>query len=212
MKLFLASYRFGAHADEFISLTSGPGRVAVIANAADSWPEAARLSAVTSELRGLRELGYDPMELDLRDFAGRKDELEAELDSVETVWLRGGNTFVLRSRLHQSGADEALASRVRDGSLVFAGYSAGACVASASLRGIEAADDPAEATPTTGESPLWTGLGLVDVSFVPHFRSILDENDVGEAMVERYRRDGVEHLTLTDDQVYVVDGDRRGRI
>ncbi|WP_338886082.1 Type 1 glutamine amidotransferase-like domain-containing protein [Rhodococcus sovatensis] len=212
MKLFLASYRFGAHADEFVSLTSGPGRVAVIANAADSWPEAARLSAVTSELHGLRELGYEPKELDLRNFVGRTAALEAELDSVDTVWLRGGNTFVLRSRLHQCGADEALVSRVRDSSLVFAGYSAGACVASASLRGIEAADDPTEVTPTTGEPTLWTGLGLVDIAFVPHFRSILDEHDVGDTMVERYHRDGVEHLTLDDDQVYVVDGDRRGRI
>ncbi|SNS85308.1 Type 1 glutamine amidotransferase-like domain-containing protein [Rhodococcoides kyotonense] len=207
MKLFLASYRFGAHAEKFVAMTGTPGRIAVIANAADSWPDAARASAVTSEVRGLRELGFSPEELDLRS-----GDVESALDSVAAVWVRGGNTFVLRSRLRLSGADEEIARRVRDGRLVYGGYSAGACVASRSLRGIEAADDPNEVRPTTGSDVVWDGLGFVDVALIPHFGSILDDTQTGAVMVDRYSRDGTPYLTLDDDQVLLVDGDRQERL
>lgn len=212
MKLFLASYRFGAHVDEFLSLTSGPGRIAVIANASDSWPEAARESALTSEMRGLSRLGFDPFELDLRKFTGHPRELAGRLDSVSTVWIRGGNTFVLRSQLHRSGADDAISTRVRAGALVYAGYSAGACVASVSLRGVEFADDPAEVLPTTGAEPSWDGIGLVDVALIPHFGSVLDEGDAGQSMKKMYEHEHMPFLTLTDDEVFIVDGDRAEKI
>jgi dipeptidase E len=209
VKLFLASYRFGEHLDEFLALTGGPGLVAVIANAADRWPASARESAVTSEIRGLSRLGYEPREVDLRRFAGREEELSDHLDAVASVWIRGGNTFVLRSALNIAGADRAITSRVRDGGLVYAGYSAGACVASPSLRGVEAADDPAE---VADGRVIWDGLGLVEHAFVPHFGSILDDSDAGTTMVERFERESVSYLTLTDEQVYLVDGDRAERL
>ncbi|OZE97409.1 Type 1 glutamine amidotransferase-like domain-containing protein [Rhodococcoides fascians] len=212
MKLFLASYRFGTHVDEFLALTSGPGRVAVIANAADAWPASARQSAVVSELRSLSELGYVAEELDLRRFRTDRDALRRELDAVDTVWIRGGNTFVLQARLEMAGADGEIASRVRDGSLVFAGYSAGACIASPSLRGVESADDPADVEAATGRAASWTGLGLTEHSFVPHFGSILDEEGAAQAMVSRFERENVPYLTLTDEQVVVVDGDRLERL
>ncbi|WP_037162374.1 Type 1 glutamine amidotransferase-like domain-containing protein [Rhodococcoides fascians] len=212
MKLFLASYRFGAHVDEFLALTSGPGRVAVIANAADAWPASARQSAVVSELRSLSELGYVAEELDLRRFRTDRDALRRELDAVDTVWIRGGNTFVLQARLEIAGADGEITSRVRDGSLVFAGYSAGACIASPSLRGVEAADDPAEVEAAAGRTASWIGLGLTDHSFVPHFGSILDEDGAAQAMVSVFERENVPYLTLTDEQVVVVDGDRFERL
>lgn len=212
MKLFLASYRFGAHFEEFAALSAGLTRVAVVANAADGWPDSARESGVASEIRTFRELGFQAAELDLRRFGGSAGELESELDSVDIVWVRGGNTFVLMSQLNRSGGDSAITARVRAGSLIYAGYSAGACVAQQSLHGIEAADDPAEVRETTGDEVPRNGLGLVDVSFVPHFRSILDEDGAGERMVARYERENIAHLTLTDEQVYLVDGDRSERI
>lgn len=216
MKLFLASYRFGAHAEEFVAMASGTTRVGVIANAADGWPSSARESAVTSEIRAFRELGFEARELDLRLFDGSAPHsdsaLNSALDSVDIVWVRGGNTFVLMSQLKRCGAVAEITDRVREGALLYAGYSAGTCVAQRSLRGIEAADDPDDVRTTTGSAVPWEGLGLVDVAFVPHFRSILDEDGAGERMVARYERDETAYLTLTDEQVYLVDGDRRERI
>ncbi|WP_186630013.1 Type 1 glutamine amidotransferase-like domain-containing protein [Rhodococcus sp. BP22] len=207
MKMFLASYRFGDHVEKFLALTGTPGRVAVIASAADGWPSAARQSAVTTEVRDLRALGFDPYELDLRSFIDRPEQLAKELDRYGTVWVRGGNTFVLRAQLRRSGADFAIARRVREGTLTYGGYSAGACVVSTTLRGIEAADDPDEVLPATGTEVVWNGLGLIDFAIVPHFGSILDDNGSGPKMVSQYQRENIPYRTLTDEQVVVIDGE-----
>lgn len=37
MRLFLSSYRFGAHYDRLAALVGTPGRVAVVPNACDAW-------------------------------------------------------------------------------------------------------------------------------------------------------------------------------
>lgn len=205
MKLFLSSYRFGGHSDAFVELTGPPSDVAVIANASDAWPMSARRSSIGSEFGPLRALGYRPAELDLRDYVGRPAAFERALDGFGAVWVRGGNTFVLRAQLARSGADEILAERVRSGSIVYGGYSAGACVAAPSLIGVEDADDPGEVRPATGVDPVWTGLGLVDFSIVPHLNSVLDENDSSHATMQRLRRDGIDCHGLTDEQAIVVD-------
>lgn len=89
MKLFLSSYRFGGHSDAFVELTGPPSDLAVIANASDAWPRAARESSLTSEFVPLRALGYRPAELDLREYVGRPAALERALDDFGAVWVRG---------------------------------------------------------------------------------------------------------------------------
>lgn len=206
MRLFLASYRFGGDPDRLVRLVGGTGRVAVIANAADAWGSA-RASAVVSDLVPLRRLGFDAREVDLRDFVGAPERLRAELSGVDLVWVRGGNTFVLRAQLARSGGDTVLTGLLRDDALTYAGYSAGACVLAPSLRGLELLDDPAEVAPTCGVPTIWNGLGLVEEAIVPHYRSPgHDPGDAAlvEATVARYRRDGVKHRALSDDDVIVV--------
>ncbi|MGW6694972.1 Type 1 glutamine amidotransferase-like domain-containing protein [Rhodococcus sp. NPDC054953] len=206
MRLFLASYRFGADPDRLLRLTGGPGRVAVIANAADAWGSA-RDSAVVSDLVPLRRLGFEPQELDLRRFVNAPDRLRDELSGYRTVWVRGGNTFVLRAQLARSGADTVLTDLLRADALVYAGYSAGACVLAPSLRGLDLVDDPAEVAAACGVPVVWEGLGLVDHAIVPHYRSPgypAEESARIERIADGYRRDGVKHRTLTDDEVIVV--------
>ncbi|WP_305094550.1 Type 1 glutamine amidotransferase-like domain-containing protein [Prescottella sp. R16] len=211
MRLFLSSYRFGAHADRFVELAGGPGPVAVIANAADAWPVRARESAVVSDLVPLRRLGFAPTEVDLRDFAGRSDALARLLSRFPTVWVRGGNTFVLRAQLARSGADVVLGELVRSGVLFYAGYSAGACVAAPTLTGVECADDPGEVAEACGVPARWDGLGFVDHAIVPHCLPGPDgrpdaTNPGAEAvrMRERCRAAGVRSVLLTDDQAIVM--------
>ncbi|WP_137725562.1 Type 1 glutamine amidotransferase-like domain-containing protein [Prescottella subtropica] len=211
MRLFLSSYRFGAHAERFVELAGGPGPVAVIANAADAWPPRARESAVVSDLMPLRRLGFDATEVDLRDYVGRPDELGTVLSRFPTVWVRGGNTFVLRAQLARSGADAVLTELVRSDALFYAGYSAGACVAAPTLTGVECADDPAEVAGVCGIPARWDGLGFVDRAIVPHCRPGPDgrpdtTNPGAEAarMRERCRAAGVRSVLLTDDQAIVM--------
>ncbi|MBY6540188.1 Type 1 glutamine amidotransferase-like domain-containing protein [Rhodococcus sp. BP-349] len=205
MRLFLASYRFGLARDRFLQLTGPPGRIAVIADAADSWPDAARASAVTSEFTLLRSAGFLPVEVDLRELT--PSTAHDVLAAFPAVWVRGGNTFVLRRRMASSGADEAIARLLAEDSIVYGGYSAGACVMGPTLRGVEYADPPGEVEPTTGEGVLWTGLGIIDDVLVPHWASdTLDPDGASAAMAAACDAAGTPYRTLTDEQVYVVDG------
>jgi dipeptidase E len=214
MRMFLSSYRFGAQYDRLAALVGEPGRVAVIPNACDAWP-AAWAGAVSSDMVPLRRLGYRPETLDLRDFIGHTSELERTMAEFPLVWVRGGNTFVLRAQLARSGADSVLRKLLDADALVYAGYSAGACVMTPDLHGLETMDDPAEVLSACGIEPRWDGLGLVDHRIVPHLDSATDPDGESAVLAARYRSDGIAHWALTDDDVVVVDGDRldvlRGR-
>ncbi|WP_280386839.1 Type 1 glutamine amidotransferase-like domain-containing protein [Nocardia wallacei] len=208
MRLFLSSYRFGAHYDRLAGLIGTPGRVAVIPNACDAWP-AMWSGAVTSDLTPLRRLGFRPEVLDLREYIGRTAELEQALRRFPLLWVRGGNTFVLRAQFARSAADLVIGRLLAEDALVYAGYSAGACLLTPDLHGIEKVDDPAEVHPACGIEPRWDGLALVDHRIVPHVHSP-DTDPTGDCtrLAERYRAEGVPHWALTDDDAVVVDGDR----
>ena len=207
MKLFLASYRFGDHHTRFAELVGPGARIAVIAAAADAWPAAARASAVTSELAPLRRAGYDAEELDVRDFAHSPRTLEQALRTFDGVWVRGGNTFVLRAQLARTGADGVLEHLVRGGELVYAGYSAGAAVATPTLIGLDVTDDPSDVLPTCGIEPVWTGLGLVDFAIVPHGgSSVLEDPAATAKTVAVLTAEKIPFRVLSDQQVVVVDG------
>ncbi|WP_431972240.1 Type 1 glutamine amidotransferase-like domain-containing protein [Nocardia sp. bgisy134] len=207
MRLFLAAYRFGKHPDRLAALVGAPGRVAVIPNACDAWP-AAWSSAVTSDLVPLRKLGYAPEVLDLRDYVGRAADLERRLAEFPLIWVRGGNTFVLRAQFARSGADLALTRLLAADALVYAGYSAGACLLAPDLHGLETMDDPREVPPTCGVEPRWDGLNLVERRIVPHIDSPTDPDGLGNRLAADYRAEGIPHWALTDDEVVLVDGDR----
>ncbi|MEE2033853.1 Type 1 glutamine amidotransferase-like domain-containing protein [Rhodococcus chondri] len=205
MRLFLSSYRFGSDPARLLQVTRGPGRIAVIANAVDSWPPRARESAVTSDLGPLRKLGFIPEEVDLRDHIDDPESLRAKLSEYASVWVRGGNTFVLRAQLARSGGDAVLTELVRGDRLAYAGYSAGACVVTPTLRGLEFSDDPAEVAETCGVPVLWDGLGWVDHAIVPHVGTS-DLGDDGVARSLRYlERNAVPFVALTDDEALVID-------
>ena len=203
MRLFLASYRFGADPDVLLDLVGRPGRIAVLAAACDAWPPSARGSAVTSDLIALRGLGFDPVEVDLR-----APGAAARIAEFPAVWVRGGNTFVLRHQLAADGVDTALTDLVRADAIVYAGYSAGACVTGPDLRGLEHADPIEELAEVAGPGTAvpTAGLNWIDRVLVPHYRSEFLGGAESDRMIDDLRERGTPYLTLTDDQVAVVDG------
>lgn len=203
MRLFLASYRTGADPRILTEMLHGGTRVAVLAAACDAWPEPARAAAVTSEFVGLRRLGLDPVEIDLRV----ETDLAARLAEVSAVWVRGGNTFVLRRQLAVSGADRLLGTLVHNDRLTYCGYSAGACVTGPTLRGLEFADPPEDISVVAGPNAdvPTDGLNWIDRVIVPHYGSEYLGGAESDQVIDDLRRRGVAHLPLTDDQVAVVD-------
>ena len=144
MRLYLSSFRLGDHPEHLAALVGESGRRAVvIANALDDAPAGVRRLGVEDELADLAGLGFDAVELDLRDYFGHQQRLRRDLGGFCLAWLRGGNVFMLRYALFRSGGDVIFRDLLAADTLVYAGYSAGACVLSPSLRGLEAVDDAA---------------------------------------------------------------------
>jgi dipeptidase E len=195
VRLYLSSFRVGAHPDRLLSLASGR-RTAVVANAMDSQPVAERAIGVQQEFSDLGALGLDVAELDLR-----QPEVTSQLAGFDIVWVRGGNVFVLRRVLADSGADDVLIDLIRRNAIVYAGYSAGACVLTPDLAGLERVDDIKVVA-----NPLTTGLALLDRPFVPHVRSPgHPETATCDALAAAYAKAGRPHWALRDGEVLVVE-------
>jgi dipeptidase E len=208
VRLYLSSFRLGDHPEHLVRLAGAGARVAVVANSIDGAPADVRRDGVQRELDDLTGLGLRPHELDLRDLA-TAGEVRAALDDVAAVWVRGGNTFVLRVAMRRSGADSVLTDAVRRDSLVYAGYSAGPCVLAPSLRGLELVDpvdDVEEVWP--GADIVWEGLGVLDRAFVPHWSSPdHPETELVDKVLARYDADGTPYWKLSDGQVLLGEGE-----
>jgi dipeptidase E len=199
MRMYLSSFRTGAHGHRLLELTGGHRRTALIPNAIDGLPSEARVAGLRRDLDDLGALGLDVALVDLRD-----PRSAAGLADYDVVWVRGGNVFVLRRALFDTGADATLVDLVRRGEVVYAGYSAGACVLAPDLTGLDRVDDPGAVA-----SPIMTGLGLLDRPFVPHVRSPgHPETGACDAQSAAYTEAGQQHWALRDGEVLLVDGAR----
>jgi dipeptidase E len=205
VRLYLSSFRLGDRPDRMLALLTGDGPVAVVANAMDGAPPDVRAGAVGREIDDLRSLGLDPVELDLRAFWDNPNSLSAAMAEYRLLWVRGGNTFVLRVAMSRAGADLVLTDLLGRDALAYAGYSAGCCVLAPSLRGLELVDPPDDVRTTYGLEPIWDGLGLLPFAIVPHFRSDHPETELVEALYVHYTNTGVPHRTLSDGDALVID-------
>lgn len=208
MRLYLSSFRMGDHPERLAELVGdGSRRAVVIANAMDDAPQDIRRDGVERELASLASLGFDPAELDLREYFDDEHGLRHDLAGVSLAWLRGGNVFMLRHALRRSGGDTVFADLLARDVLVYAGYSAGSCVLSPSLRGLEIVDDADAVGRIYGAQPCWDGLALLDVAFVPHYQSPgHPETSAIDLVVARYQAEGTPYQTLHDGQALIVNG------
>lgn len=205
MKLYLSSYFFGAHAQELSTLISDKKKAAIIMNAGDMHGNKLRPFYFNAEADKFRQLGYEAEELDLREYFNDKDKLKSVLVKYSLVWAMGGNSFVLRRALKQSGADILLKELVSKNRLIYAGFSAGAVVATTTLHGIELVDDPNEVPEGYDSEIVWDGLGLVDFSIAPHYKSQHPESYSINAVVDYFKSQDMTYKTLSDGEDIVID-------
>jgi dipeptidase E len=203
MKLYLSSFCLGNDPEQLVKLLSGKKKAAVIANAVDDVPAWDRKRRVEWECSELRSLGLAAEELDLRDYFGKRAALESQLDQYELLWARGGNAFILRRAMYESGFDQAMKARVADQNLVYGGYSAAICLLAPTLRGLELADDPFVVPVGYKSDVIWEGLGLIDYAIAPHYRSAIPEALAVEKLVQYFQAHNVPFKTLQDGDVLI---------
>ncbi len=206
MRLYLSSFLIGDHPEKFVELI-GPGkRVALILNALDIRP-ASRDKFLASQTETLTGLGLEVEELDLRKYFDRSKELGALLQGKDAVWINGGNTFLLRRAMKQSGFDRIIKDLLEKDEIVYGGFSAAVVILSPSLEGLEIVDDPIEVSEGYEPEALWDGLGLIDFSVAVHYDSDHPESALMDQEIEYYKKHNIPYKTLRDGEVLIKNGD-----
>jgi dipeptidase E len=205
MKLFLSSEGV-PHPDllrELLGIGNEAVRVALINNAQDPYPaeRATERGVALADL--FTTLGFEPVYVDLREYEGKTDDLDAKLRTCKLIWCSGGNSFWLRYVMKTSGFDQIIKQLLADG-IVYGGWSAGVVLVGPSLHPIELMDEPNKAPEV-----IYEGLNLVDYFIWPHWNTEKYVHLQAEGS-KRMSQLPYEALTLKDGEVITVEnGERR---
>lgn len=101
------------------------------------------------------------------------DDLATRMETVDILYLAGGNTFFLLDAIRKTGLDTMIANR---DTLTLVGESAGALVLGRDIGHVAPLDNPDVAPDLVSTQ----GLGLVDVLAVPHYKG--EDWGFGEAI------------------------------
>jgi dipeptidase E len=207
VRLFLASAELSHPSNDgdltraLAELAVPVSRIAVVANARDGEPPEQRRHWVTTEFRSLDPLHAETVELDLRDHANRPHAIDQALAGTDLIWVTGGDMNLLRERMRSSGLDTALQRRLTEDTIVYSGYSAGACLAGPALT-----TSDLEGNPRAGDEIGWGGLGLVDVTIVPHLPPEGAADNDFVQIAGHLRRRNLPYSALRDGQAIIVSG------
>lgn len=203
MKFYLSSYGIWQEQEKLKEL-SFEKRIWFIPNAMDFVESEAWESSNTKHIQGLKDLGIDVEMLDLRDYFGKRDILEKKLDEFWGVWIRGGNTFILRQAMKLSGFDE-LIKNVKQEDFLYAWFSAGICILAPNLTALQNVDKPDLMPYPELQETIREGLGILSYIILPHYKSDHPESADIDKEVEFCKKNKIAFKTLKDGEVIIIE-------
>lgn len=129
------------------------------------------------------------------------DLIPENLHEYDFVFVSGGNTFYLAYQLNETGMDMKLKEYIENDG-VYIGSSAGSIVLMDAIDHFAPADDPKEAP------KVYPGLGLIKQAIIPHADN-KSYKDIMANVAQQYQDEKYDVISLNDDQVFVVDGDKK---
>jgi len=208
MKFYLSSYKIGNETDKLKTMVSADNKkTAYISNALDfSNDLERRKQSEQADIEQLNEAGLSDIEkIDLRDYFGKKAELEKKIAEFGVIWVCGGNCFVLRQAMKLSGLDTILKDLLKKDDILYGGYSAGVCVLAPTLKGMELVDDPNVKPYENQKETIWDGVGILDYSVVPHYKSDHPESKKVDEVFDYMTKNEIPFKTLGDGEVIIIE-------
>lgn len=211
MRLYLSSFYLGNQPQKLVEMVKGNMRAVVIINACDNLSDAERSIRVQQEFSALQSLNFSPSELDLRCYFNdqqKQGELYDLLRACGLIWVRGGNSFVLRRALKISNFDGMILDFLERDAIAYGGFSAGIVMLTPSLHGVDLVDDP-RIVPT-GYTPaiIWECLGLIPYAIAPHYKSDHPESAATDNLIQYYIDNHMPFKPLHDGEAIVINGGR----
>ncbi len=205
MKLYLSSYKIG-NEKEYLKnwIKKNGNEIVFIANSRDIHPESGeKEEKIQNDILELKEQGFEVKKIDLKKYFGKEIDLKKDLEKYKAFYVIGGNTYALRLAMKYSGFDNFLKEIAKKENYLYAGYSAGICVLSPSLEGLDIVDEPIN--PYNNDEVIYEGIGLLDFVPVPHYKSDHPESYLVDRVVEYYTEKSINFKTLKDGEVIIFD-------
>jgi dipeptidase E len=208
MRLYLSSYRIGNHPEHLVRLVGSNKRCAVIANASDYMSPQEREEKLAIQIASMNELGFQAEELDLRNYFNNKEQLAEDLKKYGIVWVKGGNSFVLKQVIDQSGFEIPIKKMLYNDEIVYSGYSAGVVILGSTLKGLEMVDDPSEIPADYPGNFSWNGMNILDYMIIPHYKSDHPESVRIDNVIEFLEENNMPYKTIRDGQALIIEGSK----
>lgn len=203
MKLYLSSYKLGNEIEELKKWIEEYGnKIVLIPNSRDIYEDSERLrNGINNDMQMLKEIGFDVEVISLKKYFGNTHKLEEDFSQYNAFFAIGGNTFALRKAMQLSGFDKFLKKQIDNTNFLYAGYSAGICVLSPNLNGLELVDEPLN--PYNDDEIIYEGIGLLDYVPVPHYKSEHPESHLVDEVVKFLSDNNVKHHPIRDGEVII---------
>jgi dipeptidase E len=205
MRMYLSSFDLGNRPEALQELVGSDRRAAIVMNALDNFPDQ-RARWLEAQSHALMELGFSVSELDLRTYFGHENDLRGFAGSINTIWVNGGNAFILRRAMKHSGFDAFIKDALALDTHVYAGFSAAAVVCYQSMMGLELTDDPKDTPQGYAREIVWEGLDLLPYAIAVHYKSDHPESSSTDREIAFYKANGIPYRALRDGQALVVNG------
>ena len=207
MRLYLSSFKIGNQPQNLVELVGLNKNTVVVLNARDHKQER-RNEYLLGETEALNDLGFEVEELDLRNYFGKEKALEKFLRTKGLVWIDGGNTFLLRRAMKQSGFNNVRTKLLKGDSIVYGGFSAAVVVLQKSLHGLDIVDNPNNISDGYNSEIIWDGLGILDYNVSVHYKSDHPESALVDKEVQYNKDNNIPYKTLRDGEVLIINGDK----
>lgn len=203
MKFYLSSYKIGNKPKKLKELTRGK-KIGFIPNSLDYVEKKERQKSNAKNMKDLSDLDINVEILDLKKYFNNKKELKKKIDSIDGVWVRGGNTFILRQAMKLSGFDKIIKNIERQ-DFFYGGYSAGICVLAPSIKALEQIDNPTIMPYKKSKKIILEGLGILDYLILPHYKSNHPESADIDKGVKYCKKNNIPFKTLRDNKVIIIE-------
>lgn len=207
MKFYLSSFKLGDKSNELKRLMPSNKRIVYIPNACDytniDWDKKNKWEK--QDMQSLEHLGLRVEYLDLKKYFGKIDALRIKINEFGGVFVRGGNTFILRQAMKLSGFDLIFNELLKRKDFVYAGYSAGVCVLAPDFKALQIVDDPTDKPYPKLQDTIWEGLGFFDYIILPHYKSDHPESADIDKEVEFCKKNNISFKTLRDGEVIIIE-------
>ena len=207
MKFYLSSFRLGNKSNELVRLMPNNKKIGYIPNAGD-YTEGDRDKKnkwEKEDIESLEKLGLSVTYLDLKDYFGNINKLRKKINELGGVFIRGGNTFILRQAMKLSGFDIIFKELLKREDFVYSGYSAALCVLAPNLKALQQVDDPTNKPYKEIQETIWEGLEYLDYIILPHYKSDHPESKDVDKEVEYCKKNNIPFKTLKDGEVIIIE-------